>query len=140
MRAVLDTNIIISALFWRGAPLEVYVMAGTRFTNLTSTALLAELQSVLERPKFAPLLDRQGETAQEVLEIYARKSKMVTPIAISEAMLRDPNDRIVLECALGGEASYIVSGDKDLLTLQHYNHIPILNASEFLDILGSETP
>lgn len=65
---------------------------------------------------------------------------MVTPIAISEAMLRDPNDRIVLECALGGEASYIVSGDKDLLTLQHYNHIPILNASEFLDILGSETP
>lgn len=54
---------------------------------------------------------------------------------VPQHAVRDPKDRIVLGCALGGEADYVVTGDKDLLILKHYEGIRILNAVEFLAAL-----
>ena len=48
IRAVIDTNVLISALFWGGAPRRVVDLASSgRFRALTSLELLAELEDVL---------------------------------------------------------------------------------------------
>jgi putative PIN family toxin of toxin-antitoxin system len=49
---------------------------------------------------------------------------------------RDPNDDMVLECALVAGAAHIVSGDKDLLSLKIYSGISILTAREYLERFG----
>jgi predicted nucleic acid-binding protein len=46
--------------------------------------------------------------------------------------VRDPKDVMILACAVGGKADFIVSGAKDLLTLVSYEGIPILTAEQFL--------
>ena len=51
------------------------------------------------------------------------------------AVCRDPDDNMVLECALEGHAQYIVSGDKDLLELKEFRGIRIVRAAEFLNLL-----
>jgi len=47
-------------------------------------------------------------------------------------VVRDPKDRAVLECAVGGNADFIVSGDRDLLVLAAYQNIVILTAEQFV--------
>lgn len=53
------------------------------------------------------------------------------------AVCRDPDDNMVLECALEGHAQYIVSGDKDLAELKQFRGIRIVRAAEFLSLLGT---
>jgi len=53
------------------------------------------------------------------------------------AVCRDPDDNMVLECALEGHAQYIVSGDKDLLELKEFRGIRIVRAAEFLNLLAT---
>ena len=53
------------------------------------------------------------------------------------AACRDPDDNMVLECALEGHAQYIVSGDMDLLELKEFHGIRIVRAAEFLRLLAS---
>ncbi|MDD7326450.1 MAG: putative toxin-antitoxin system toxin component, PIN family [Lachnospiraceae bacterium] len=48
-------------------------------------------------------------------------------------MCRDPDDNKFLECAVDAKAIYIVSGDKDLLTLEKYDNVEIITAREFCD-------
>jgi len=53
------------------------------------------------------------------------------------AVCRDPEDNMVLECALEGHAQYIVSGDKDLLELKEFRGIRIVRAAEFWSFLAT---
>ena len=53
------------------------------------------------------------------------------------AVCRDPDDNMVLECALAGHAQYIVSGDKDLLELKEFRGVRIVRAAEFLRLLAT---
>jgi predicted nucleic acid-binding protein len=53
------------------------------------------------------------------------------------AVCRDPDDNMVLECALEGHVQYIVSGDKDLLELKEFRGIRIVRAAEFLSLLAT---
>ena len=68
IRAVLDTNTLISGIFWPGTPRKIYVAAyQERFRILTTTNLLAELNLVLNRAKFAQALIALGKTAVDLL-------------------------------------------------------------------------
>lgn len=135
-RIVLDTNTIVSALLWGGLPWMVYklVLSGDCIA-LTTEALLGELESVIRRPKFSAALAKFGRTADEILTLHRRVAEIVTPAEIPADAVRDPKDRVVLACALGGKADFIVSGDKDLLVLEQYEAIPIMSASQFLDTM-----
>lgn len=137
MRVVLDTNTLISALFWGGNPWRVYEAALSReYVLLTSDALLTELENVLARPKFSEPLKAIGRTAESIVTEYSEIAEVVLPSEVPEKIIRDPKDRIVLGCAVGGMASHIVSGDKDLLVLGAYQNIPIVTAATFLNELG----
>ena len=59
----------------------------------------------------------------------------IIPVKIRVAVCRDPDDDKFISCAIDGQCYYVVSGDKDLLTLKKYRHVKIVTVSEFLELL-----
>ncbi len=105
---------------------------------MTSEALLTELKIVLARPKFEPKFLSTGKTPEGTVEEFVGLVEIVVPATIPPDSVRDAKDIAVLACAVGGKADFIVSGDKDLLILNTYERIPIVNADQFLQRLSSE--
>lgn len=131
MRLVLDTNVLVSAFLWDGIPGRLIELAGESEIDLyTSRALLAELSEVLHRRKFVKPIQATGFTAAEIVRHYRRLAHRVTVRQLSKQISRDADDDQVLACALAAKADFIVSGDKDLLTLNMFREIPIMTAAE----------
>lgn len=138
LRVVVDTNIIVSGLFWQGPPKQLYQgLVSGHFDLLLTELLLDELRDVVTREKFETRFAAIGFSPSEFLLQYEANAIMVEPAAIPIDAVRDPKDRAVLACAVGGEADYVVSGDKDLLVLGHYQSILIITAVQFLDMVDT---
>ena len=133
MRAVLDTNILISAfVFPGGAPEAVYRAAlEGRFELVTSPPLLAELGRVLGA-KFG----WEGSMAEAAVAQVARIGTVVRPRRAVSVIEQDPADDRVLEAAAEGEADVIVSGDRHLLQLRRWQGVQIVRAVALLDEIG----
>jgi putative PIN family toxin of toxin-antitoxin system len=131
VRAVLDTNVLLSGLFWRGAPhaLIEQVRAGA-LTVISSPSLLAELAEVLNRPKFQAILDRSNIDPEQMLAELQRVVEIIDPPPLSAPVSRDPSDDAVLALAAAARVDLIISGDADLLTLGSYAGIPIIDPAE----------
>jgi uncharacterized protein len=135
IRAVLDTNTIVSGVGWGGPPGAVLDAAlDGRYELITSPALLAELRRVLSYPKLQTVV---GD-ADELIKLLALAAIVVTPTE-TVTISRDPDDDRLIEAALEADADVIVSGDQDLLTLGRIGHIQILTPREFLEYLPSGT-
>ena len=133
MRFVLDTNIALSALLWNGAPGQLIDAAVQKRIELfSSTALLAELQGILTRQKFARQLTERGLSVADVFDGYAALIVNISPLAVPRVVIRDPDDDQVIACALAARADAIVSGDHHLLELGQYQGIAILTATQAL--------
>jgi putative PIN family toxin of toxin-antitoxin system len=133
LRAVLDTNILISAfVFPGGAPEAVYRAAlEGRFELVTSPPLLAELGRVLGA-KFG----WEGSMAEAAVAQVARIGTVVRPRRAVSVIEQDPADDRVLEAAAEGEADVIVSGDRHLLQLRRWQGVRIVRAVALLDEIG----
>ena len=133
MRLVIDTNTALSGLLWDGTPGRLINAAEAGHVSLiSSTALLAELQGVLSRAKFAKQLERRGYSVGDVFDGYAAMVLIVTPANIAPTIVRDPADDQVLAAALAGHADLIVSGDAHLLDLATFHGIEIVTAAAAL--------
>lgn len=133
MRVVVDTNVVISGVFWSGAPgriLEVW-LAGT-FVLVVSAAILEEYFEVLDR--VAAKIGRTDLASHWKTSLFDH-AEMVTPTYDYDGC-RDPDDAMFVECAVSAEASCIVSGDDDLLTLGMVENVDILTPSQFLGRLS----
>lgn len=130
-RFVLDTNVIISAVFFpKGLPRQAMDWAGQNGKILASESTFAELSEVLLRPRFERFASLA--TREAVLLDFARSAEFVE-IRESIVACRDPKDNQYLTLAVNGGASYIVTGDEDLLVLNPFRQIPILTARSFLE-------
>lgn len=130
MRLVLDTNVIISALLWTGAPKDLFdAVREGRFELFTSAPLLEELTTVLERRKFEKKIAASGLTVDEIVDRYAFLAKLVRPQS-TQRIVADPKDDVVFGTALAAGADLIVSGDSHLLTLKNYKGIRIVRAGD----------
>lgn len=110
---------------------------GKRCRLVTTEELIAELSDVLARPKFAGRLAQIGETVETLLnEDYRALVEVVEAAPIESAILADPDDDLLIACAIGGRADYIVSGDHHLLDLGAYQDIKIRTVRDFLDMLN----
>jgi putative PIN family toxin of toxin-antitoxin system len=137
VRVVVDTNVLVSALFFGGTP-ERVLLAGLhgRIQLLTSRALLAELERVLVRKFKLPRRDTHAAIAllQEVADVV-EPAVRVTVVAECDA------DNRVLECAAAGGADVIVTGDsRHLLPLGSFQGIPIVDPAAFATRLPEAPP
>ncbi|HWL94170.1 MAG TPA: putative toxin-antitoxin system toxin component, PIN family [Phycisphaerae bacterium] len=140
MRLVLDTNILVSALLWKGPPhaLLQYGRVG-RATLFTSADLLAELDEVLARPKMSKRLRLARVRGIDLVHGIAAICTMVEPASIPLAVIDDPDDDSVLACAVATNAEIIVSGDDHLLQLREYEGIPVSTAVEALNRFANDS-
>jgi putative PIN family toxin of toxin-antitoxin system len=131
--AVFDTNILFSAIGWRGNPYRCLELAreGT-VEGITCLELLAELTARLaSKLRFRP--DQTADTVNDLLAFLR-----IVPIAGQlKAIPNDPDDEKVLECAISANADYVVTGDRrHLLPLGSFSGIRIVTASEFCAIVA----
>ncbi|MBL8133210.1 MAG: putative toxin-antitoxin system toxin component, PIN family [Anaerolineae bacterium] len=133
---VIDNNVFVSAFLRGGKPLEVLNLVGRGYVQLISTeAIMDQLRAVLLRPKFRPDFEARGQDIEEIVRRYMKLARYVTPLIIPEKIVRDDEDKQFVECALGGKADYLVSGDKDLTSLGVFRGLPIVTPAQFLAIL-----
>lgn len=138
LRAVLDTNVIVSsAISKKGAPfLLTQAWHESHFALITSESIIKETQRVLSMPKVKDtfhLTDAQIIRFVETL----RKDSILVPgkTNVQGAIPEDPSDEMFLAAALDAKADCIISGDKHLLNLRSFQGIPILTPRAFLDYL-----
>ncbi|MEX2240172.1 MAG: putative toxin-antitoxin system toxin component, PIN family [Burkholderiales bacterium] len=133
MRLVLDTNVVIAALLWKGPPHEVLgsVVEG-HARCYSSQALTDELARALQYAKFRQRLSEEGVSPQDLVDRYMRLAKLVVAADIGSTVTGDPDDDHVLACALAARADMIVSGDVRLLNLKAYQGMPIVSPAEAL--------
>ena len=140
IRVVVDTNLIVSAFLWGGPPEKLINELLTRgIPMLTTQAMIDELDATLRKPKFIGRFQAHGVTPDDLIDTYRHITEFVTPAEIPDNSVRDPKDKIILAAAVGGSASHLISGDKDLITLQQYNEVIILTVAQFLTMLTSPT-
>jgi uncharacterized protein len=136
VRVVADTNTVLSAFLWGGLPKAVLDAAReARISLHTSPALLAELEDVLSRDKFATRIRQVGDSAANMLAAYRALVTVELPTSFAPTA-RDPDDDAVLACALAANAQLIVSRDKDLLVLDPFHDIHIRSARNALLIIA----
>jgi uncharacterized protein len=131
VRAVIDTNVLIAGLLWRGPPhaLLEHVRDGT-VSLISSPTLLAELADVLGRAKFAAILTRTNTSRDESMAEVQRLADVIDPPPLPMPVCRDRDDDQLLALALAANAELIVSGDADLLSLGSFEGIPIVAPAE----------
>lgn len=124
---VLDTNIYISAFLFGGNPRRVVQLAERHaYTLVASDAIRAETERILlDKFCWAP-----AQVVRACAPIWEMAKTVVPQIVITAA--GDPDDNRILECAVEGGATIIVSGDQDLLRLNPYQRIRIVVPAEFL--------
>ena len=133
-RHVFDSNVLISALLFADSrPGRAFREALAGGKILISLPLLEELSEVLSREKFEAYVT--SEEREEFLEALVERAELVRPTESIE-VCRDPKDDQVLELAVGGAATHIVTGDADLLVLSPFRGIVLLTVSAFLQEVG----
>jgi putative PIN family toxin of toxin-antitoxin system len=109
IKAILDTNVLISDVFWKAPPFEIIKAWQKRRFRLTiSLPIFDEYRRVLD--EFAK--ERRMPVLNSVLKVIELHSEIVKPVPFSEAVCSDPDDDKFLEAAITAGAGYIVSGDK----------------------------
>ena len=129
MRIVIDTNVIASGIFFGGRPKKLLEMVVSRSLDaFASEEILLEYQETVEE-----LCSRYPSRPHQLPLAHIMSSmKMVDP-KVSIQVCRDPDDDKFIECAVDAQCVYIVSGDKDLLSVSRYNDIKIVTVTEFFD-------
>ncbi len=133
LRAVVDTNVFVSAFLYPGRPLFQIIRLAVqrRYRLLISPAIVGEVGRVLEEE-----FDIEERVKIRRLKVLTRAAEIVIPRVTLDVIKEDPPDNRILECAVEGRADVIVSGNRHLLRLKSYQGIPIVRPIDFLRTLG----
>ncbi len=135
-RVVLDTNIWVSALLVKvGKPAQIINAAYARLiVLLTSEDILAETEHTLHLPRITKRYNLTASTIHTFLTNARNISTVVTVRTTLDVVKDDPEDNKILACAVDGKASYLVTGDPDLLAIGEYKGVRILTPAQFLEL------
>ena len=128
MKIVLDTNVLVSGIFWRGTPREIlFFWVEGKFEIIASKSILEEYRTVIHR------IDPNSEVSDRWF-IFILEKCYIVPNHQIKRISRDSDDDKFINCSIVGNADYLVSGDSDLTQLSKSNDLPItiLTPAEFL--------
>ncbi len=134
MRVILDTSVIVSGVLSpHGTPAQLIThwLAG-KFTLLYSQPMLAELEDVLNRVWLKERLAHVPNRIPDFLQAVTILDEQVHGYINVAGTVHDPFDEMFLACAALGQADYLVTVDKDLLTVATYQQTVILSPAQFL--------
>jgi putative PIN family toxin of toxin-antitoxin system len=138
LRAVLDANVIISALIQpKGASGQILtsLLAGSSFELIVSPAILAELRRSLSYPKVRKYI----KSSDEDVDLWAASIELTAqPVDGNvriHAVAEDADDNKYIEAAVEGLAQFVVTGDKHLLSVRSYENIRIVTPRVFVGLL-----
>lgn len=130
MKIVLDTNVLISAVFFGGLPFQILQAWQEGNVELvTSSEIMDEYLRVGE----ILAKDHPGIDIAPLIELVIQNSTIFNAPSLSAPVCEDPDDDKFLACALAGGCDVIVSGDNHLLKLSGFQEIEILKPREFID-------
>ena len=128
----MDTNVVVSAMFWPGESRAcVVAWAQRRFHLVATVAILQEYDEVARRVRAA----YPSVNPEPWLRWIERKAKIYEPAPLGKQRSRDADDDLFLSCALASGAKVVVSKDRDLLVLGKPFGIEILTPRLFLSRL-----
>jgi len=129
MKVILDTNVIISSIFFGGIPSHILEACYEKRIKLVmSPAILIEYRDVAKR-----LSRRHPNDHKTVLEWILTNAEMVSDTTLAEPVSADPDDDKFIAAALHSCAKIICSGDKHLLDINGYRGIEVLKPKPFAD-------
>ena len=130
LRVVIDTNILVSSLLIKSSlPDLAFKQARRLATILFSKVTFQELEEVLNRPKFNKYVSL-AIRYQFIAKLKLESELIVISNTIKDC--RDPKDDKFLDVAINGNATHIITGDKDLLELHPFRDVLIVTPNQFL--------
>ncbi|NCN11657.1 MAG: putative toxin-antitoxin system toxin component, PIN family [Leptospira sp.] len=132
LRILLDTNVYLSAILFNGKPRQILQeLVDEKITGYISNEILKELEDTLSKPKFRLTNDFTQIVLSEIREV----TKIVSIIPLTNYLdLRDRDDYHILEAAYSAKVDFLITGDKDLLSLEKIQDFKIVSPDEYLRI------
>ncbi len=128
LRVVFDTSVLFSAIGWGGRPFDCLALARSGdITSITCIEILIELAEKLVLKR-----GMSEDEAQDISDEIASISELVEITKRGGFVPEDPDDEIVIACAIDGKANVVVTGDHHLLSLVRFDQIEIIRAGELL--------
>ena len=134
-RVIIDTNLWISFLITNNLNILSELFLFERFQIIFSDELFNEFLDVARRPKFKKYFDEKS--VQLLIENISEKLEFIE-VASTITICRDLKDNFILALSIDGNADYIVTGDKDLLSLNGFKGKKIITINEFIKIIDTE--
>lgn len=130
MKIVLDTNVLVSGIFFSGPPLEILkAWRERKIQLLLSDEVLDEYRRVAaELGTQFPAID-----ISSLLDLITVYSNIIEPVTLPEPVCTDPDDDKFIACAIAGKSGIIVSGDKQLLKVDGYRKIRVIKPRDFVE-------
>ena len=141
-KVVLDSTILVSAFLTSGGisrELLQEAQAGEVGICLSEEILEETQRVLLDYPRIRKRHRYTDESVLEYVGLLQVVAQMITELLDIKGIVRDPNDDMVIACAMKAKAEYIVTRDKDLLTLGFYKQIKIVSPEEFMKLLKQES-
>jgi putative PIN family toxin of toxin-antitoxin system len=128
-KLVLDTNVFVSGIFWSGPPAKIL-----NAWHEKKIKIVCSLEILDEYSRVSDILSKKYPSVgmAPFINLMIRDAELFTPIKLKTPVSRDPDDDKFITVALAANCHLIVSGDNDLLSVNGYNNIEIINPNEFV--------
>lgn len=130
MKIVIDTNVVISGIFFGGFPRKILeAVVNNKVDAYANTKIIKEYSDIVKEM----IVDKGGKLDENIISPFIEKLNLVKPVSKIK-ISRDKDDDKFIECAIDSKALYIVSGDKDLLDIVEFQNISIITAKNFYNL------
>jgi len=131
MNIVLDTNIFISGIFWKGDPYKILLLwKESKIELISSIEIITEIARILTDFK----IQLPEELKKEWIHTITINSTIVEPKEKFNIIKDDLTDNKFIDAAIAGKAEYIITNDKHLLKIPQFRNVKIITPKEFLQL------
>jgi len=135
MKIVLDTNILVSGTYWKGSSDKIIELVDKgKIELIISKKIISEYYNVINRDEIIDKVKEKSLILNKSVSKIISNSIIVEPLEKFDIIKGDPDDNMILECAIEGKADYIITNDNHLLEIKEFKQIKIMAPEEFLGL------